>query len=110
MKKCCVLFVAVFLLGSFPCKSSAILLPMDKAQQNHLKSYGLAFHILQRGGYVDWLLNYRGEPHWPVKWENKKDFQLRMSQFFDHYLKGASMPRWMEKGISALQRGIDSGY
>ncbi|HZI24087.1 MAG TPA: asparagine synthetase B, partial [Chryseolinea sp.] len=33
---------------------------MDKAQKNHLKSYGLAFHVLQRGGYLDWLLNYRG--------------------------------------------------
>jgi hypothetical protein len=33
---------------------------MDEAQRNHLKSYGLAFDILQRGGYLDWLLNYRG--------------------------------------------------
>jgi hypothetical protein len=60
MKKCNVLLVAIFLLGYFPCISSAILLPMDKTQHNHLKSYGLAFHVLQRGGYVDWLLNYRG--------------------------------------------------
>ena len=40
--------------------ASAILLPMDEAQRNHLKSYGLAFSVLQRGGYLDWLLNYRG--------------------------------------------------
>ena len=33
---------------------------MDEAQKNHLKSYGLAFHVLQRGGYVEWLLNDRG--------------------------------------------------
>ena len=33
---------------------------MDVAQKNHLKSYGLIFHVLQRGGYADWLLNYRG--------------------------------------------------
>lgn len=33
---------------------------MDEKQKNHLKSYGLIFDVLQRGGYADWLLNYRG--------------------------------------------------
>ncbi len=56
-----------------------------------------------------WLLNYRGEPHWPVKWHNRKDFQLRMSQFFDHYLMGKPMPEWMAKGVPAVARGIKSG-
>ena len=72
---------------------------------------GIEFYLaLRRLGKKAWLLNYRGEPHWPVKWHNRKDFQIRMSQFFDHYLKGAPMPRWMETGIPALQRGIDRGY
>lgn len=72
---------------------------------------GIEFYLaLRRLGKKAWLLNYRGEPHWPVKWHNRKDFQIRMSQFFDHYLKGAPMPRWMETGISAMQRGIDKGY
>ena len=72
---------------------------------------GIEFYMaLRRLGKKAWLLNYRGEPHWPVKWENKKDFNVRMSQFFDHYLKGAPMPRWMEEGITALERGIDRGY
>jgi hypothetical protein len=61
MKKCCSLLLAIFMLVVFPaCLASSILLPMDEAQKNHLKSYGLAFHVLQRGGYVEWLLNYRG--------------------------------------------------
>jgi hypothetical protein len=37
-----------------------ILVPMDQAQTNHLKAYGLAFKILQKGRTVSWLLNYRG--------------------------------------------------
>ncbi|MGH7725689.1 MAG: asparagine synthetase B [Candidatus Eiseniibacteriota bacterium] len=37
-----------------------ILVPMDQAQTDHLKAYGLAFWALERGGRVDWLLNYRG--------------------------------------------------
>ncbi|CAN5189989.1 prolyl oligopeptidase family serine peptidase [soil metagenome] len=57
-----------------------------------------------------WMLNYNGEPHWPVKRENRIDFQIRMMQFFDHYLKGAPEPVWMEKGVPAVEKGITKGY
>jgi len=33
---------------------------MDLAQRNHLRAYGVAFHTLQAGEKVNWLLNYRG--------------------------------------------------
>jgi hypothetical protein len=33
---------------------------MDLAQTDHLKSYGIAYHALQKGINVEWLLNYRG--------------------------------------------------
>ncbi|MDM7916536.1 MAG: asparagine synthetase B [Candidatus Eisenbacteria bacterium] len=36
-----------------------ILIPMDLSQANHLKAYGVAYHALQRGENVEWLLNYR---------------------------------------------------
>jgi dipeptidyl aminopeptidase/acylaminoacyl peptidase len=72
---------------------------------------GIEFYLaLRRLEKTAWLLNYRGEPHWPVKWENRKDFNIRMSQFFDHYLKGAPMPLWMEKGVTAVERGMNRGY
>jgi dipeptidyl aminopeptidase/acylaminoacyl peptidase len=57
-----------------------------------------------------WMLNYNGEPHWPVKRENRMDFQIRMMQFFNHYLKGAAEPEWMSKGIPAIEKGITKGY
>src|SRR5688572_25142707 len=61
MKKCRLLLLAISLWGPFSiCLANSILVPMDDAQRNHLKSYGLAFDILQRGAYLDWLLNYRG--------------------------------------------------
>lgn len=47
-------FVAHTAFGSF------ILIPMDEAQKDHLKAYGLAFWALQRDVEVKWLLNYRG--------------------------------------------------
>lgn len=36
------------------------LLPMDEAQRNHLKAYGMAYKALTEGLEIDWLLNYRG--------------------------------------------------
>jgi dipeptidyl aminopeptidase/acylaminoacyl peptidase len=57
-----------------------------------------------------WMLNYNGEPHWPVKRENRMDFQIRMKQFFDHYLKGAPLPPWMKDGVPAIEKGITKGY
>jgi hypothetical protein len=37
-----------------------ILIPMDEAQKNHLKAYGIAYWTLKHDVEVDWLLNYRG--------------------------------------------------
>ena len=38
-----------------------ILIPMDENnQKNHLKSYGLAYWVLEQDIEVDWLLNFRG--------------------------------------------------
>ncbi|MTB52270.1 prolyl oligopeptidase family serine peptidase [Lewinella sp. W8] len=68
------------------------------------------FSALRRLGKPAWMLNYRGEPHWPLKPANRQDFQRRMSQFFDHYLMGAPVPRWMEEGVNPVQRGIEQGY
>ncbi|WP_116125811.1 prolyl oligopeptidase family serine peptidase [Lewinella sp. IMCC34183] len=65
------------------------------------------FTALRRLGKPAWFLNYRGEPHWPVKAPNRADFQTRMSQFFDYYLLDAPMPKWMKEGVSPLERGIE---
>ena len=37
-----------------------LLIPMDDFQRNHLKSYGIAYWVLQQDVEVKWLLNYRG--------------------------------------------------
>ncbi|HJR50974.1 MAG TPA: hypothetical protein VJ794_07705 [Gemmatimonadales bacterium] len=37
-----------------------LLVPMDDAQSDHLKAYGLAFRLLERGARAEWFLNYRG--------------------------------------------------
>ena len=63
------------------------------------------FTALRRLGKPAWLLNYRGEPHWPVKTANRADFQTRMAEFFDHYLMGQPMPKWMAEGVAPIYRG-----
>lgn len=55
--------ITIFLLSSSfhsARAQSKLLIPMDLQQTNHLKSYGITFWVLERGGEVDWLLNYRG--------------------------------------------------
>ena len=68
------------------------------------------FGALRRLGKPVWMLNYNDEPHWPVKLQNRVDYQIRMQQFFDYYLKGAPMPRWMQRGVPAIEKGILQGY
>ena len=71
---------------------------------------GIEFYTaLRRLGKKAWLLNYRGEPHWPVKTPNRADFQRRMEQFFDHYLMDGPLPVWMERGVAPIERGINQG-
>ncbi|MEZ4933515.1 MAG: prolyl oligopeptidase family serine peptidase [Saprospiraceae bacterium] len=71
---------------------------------------GIEYFVgLRRLGKPAWLLNYNGEPHWPVKLQNRKDFQIRMAQFFDHYLKDEPMPMWMKRGVPAIEKGILQG-
>ena len=41
-------------------QQSKILIPMGATQTDHLKAYGVAYWILNKGYEVDWLLNYKG--------------------------------------------------
>ena len=36
------------------------MIPMDQAQNDHLKAYGIAYYSLANSINVEWLLNYRG--------------------------------------------------
>lgn len=55
-----ILPLVIFLLTSLTLRASQILIPMDEAQKNHLKAYGIAYWVLKFDTEVDWLLNYRG--------------------------------------------------
>ena len=65
---------------------------------------------LRRLGKQAWLLQYNNEEHNLVERRNCKDLSIRLSQFFDHYLKGAPMPEWMKNGRPAVKKGLDLCY
>ena len=68
------------------------------------------FAALRRCGKVAWMLQYNDEEHNLMYRKNFKDLSIRLSQFFDHYLKGAPMPKWMKQGRPATEKGFDLGY
>lgn len=68
------------------------------------------FMALRRLEKPVWLLQYNGEAHNIKARKNRKDITKRLQQFFDHYLMGQPMPRWMREGISPLRKGQDLGF
>lgn len=72
---------------------------------------GIEFFVgLRRLQKPAWLLNYNEADHWPLKLRDKEDFQIRLAQFFDHFLKEKPMPLWMKEGIPAVDKGVRLGY
>ena len=66
---------------------------------------GLEFFLaLRRLGKEVYLFNYNGQPHGLQNRADQKDYTIRMQQYFDHFLKGAPAPAWMEKGVPYLER------
>jgi dipeptidyl aminopeptidase/acylaminoacyl peptidase len=67
------------------------------------------FVALRRLEKPAWMLNYNGNPHWVMGDKNRRDFAIRMQQFFDHYLMGAPEPEWMAIGVPAVKKGKEFG-
>lgn len=66
---------------------------------------GIEFYLsMRRLGKEVYFFSYNGEFHGLRKRQNQKDYSRRMKEYFDHFLKGAPAPEWMEKGIPYLQR------
>jgi dipeptidyl aminopeptidase/acylaminoacyl peptidase len=68
------------------------------------------YMALRRLNKPVWMLNYNGQGHGLTQRQDKIDLAIRMKQFFDHYLKGESIPPWMKSGVPAIEKGITKGY
>ena len=73
------LFLSLSLLVSAPTLIQAqLLVPMDRAQANHLKAYGLTYWTLDQKLTAEWLLNYRaGSFLLPDRPELRREAALR---------------------------------
>ncbi len=66
---------------------------------------GIEFFLaLRRLGKETYLFNYNGQPHGLRNRADQKDYTIRLQQYFDHFLKGAPEPDWMEKGVRFLDK------
>ena len=92
-------------------KINTPVLIMHNDKDGHVPWYqGIEFFVsMRRLNKPAWLLNYNDEPHWPVKRQNRVDFQTRMQQYFDYYLMDKPQPNWMKNGVSAMEKGKKQG-
>jgi dipeptidyl aminopeptidase/acylaminoacyl peptidase len=67
------------------------------------------FTALRRLGKKVWMMQYNGEDHGLLERKNRKDWSIRLGQFFDHFLKGAPAAEWIKDGVPAVLKGVDWG-
>lgn len=68
------------------------------------------FTALRRLDKKVWWLKYDKGGHTLKDLNEQKDFTIRYTQYFDHFLKDAPAPRWMTRGVPAAMKGIDMAY
>ncbi|MBP5666928.1 MAG: asparagine synthetase B [Salinivirgaceae bacterium] len=55
-----ILIISVAAMLGTKALAFSLLIPMDEAQTNHLKAYGITYWVLENQISAQWLLNYRG--------------------------------------------------
>jgi hypothetical protein len=68
------------------------------------------FTALRRLDKNVWWLKYDNGKHTLQDLKELKDYTIRYTQFFDHYLKEAPAPFWMTQGLPLTVKGIESRY
>lgn len=72
------LALLVLLFAAAPLQAQHLLVPMDQAQAEHLKAYGLTYWVLGQRLPSEWLLNYRsGSFLLPDRPEVRREASLR---------------------------------
>jgi len=102
---------------------------VDQSAITHVKDMNTPLLIFQgtNDGSTEWLqgvefynalrfykkpvifLSYEGEGHGFTRYDNQYDVQVRMKQFYDHYLKGTPAPEWIANGVPFLKKKTPTG-
>jgi len=90
---------------------SPLLLLCNKESSADYQDQTLQFFTaLRRLEKKVWWLKYEKGDHTLNDADEMKDFTIRYTQYFDHFLKEAPAPRWMTQGMAARENGIASSY
>jgi len=68
------------------------------------------FNALRRLDKRAWWAEYNKGAHTLISKPDLRDFTIRTTQFFDHYLKTAPAPHWMTNGVPAKVKMVESGF
>lgn len=92
--------------------TTPVLIVHNKLDGGNLWSLGVEFYMaLRRLQKTCWMLQYDGEGHFlDNDTKNILDHTIRLTQFFDHYLKGMPAPRWMTENSLAKYKGSENLY
>jgi dipeptidyl aminopeptidase/acylaminoacyl peptidase len=90
--------------------TTPLLIMHNKKDENVPWNQGVElFTALRRLGKKVWMLQY-DEGYHVVYGKDLLDYTLRLTQFFDFYLKDQPPPIWMAGTIPARLKGIEPGY
>lgn len=91
--------------------TSPLLLLCNKKSTKEYQDQTLQlFTALRRLEKKTWWLKYDKGGHYLDDLNEQKDFTIRYTQYFDHYLKQGPAPKWMTQGIPASVRGMEERY
>jgi dipeptidyl aminopeptidase/acylaminoacyl peptidase len=91
--------------------TTPLLIRHNKGDEAVPWGQGVEFFIaLRRLDKPVWMLQYDEGGHGNESERDKMDYTIRLTQFFNHFLKGAPAPKWMTQGIPATMKGIEAGY
>jgi dipeptidyl aminopeptidase/acylaminoacyl peptidase len=102
---------------------------MDQSAVFHAQTMNTPLLILQgtNDGSTEWLqgvefynalrflhkpvifLSYEGEGHGFTRYDNQYDVEMRMHQFYDHYLKGTPEAEWIANGVPFIKKKSPTG-
>ena len=66
------------------------------------------FTALRRLHKPVWMLQYDGQDH-NLDGVSSVDYTIRLTQYFDHFLKAFREPKWMSDGVPARSNGTEDG-
>ena len=84
-------------------KTPLIILHDDKDGAVDFNQGITYYNTLRQLGKDVILLEYVGENHGLAQLKNRRDYSLRLMEYWDSYLKGQPAPEWLRNGIPRLK-------